>query len=246
MTHRAGSLIRRALARQAPYPYPGFDRLEIAAVDQALRIAWRELLAVQGERRINLTSAGELEISEHLAQVLDTLSGAKPAALPKAYIENFAVAHRETALTNYSARSISKQPDLTIQPRVQPRPGINARLRCLFVEAKIYDPTRTTANYVRSGLIRFINGDYAWAMPEGFMLAYVRDVVVEASTQLSSFFTRTNTAAEFLLVGNPARSPISRRQPRLIETVHNRSWPDAEFQPGNITVFHLWLNVGQE
>lgn len=244
--HRPGSLIRRALANQASYPYPAFGLLEIAAVDQALRIAWRELVAMQNSRGIDLDIAGEVEISEHLADVLDTLSAARPAALPKAYLDNFVVAHRETSLINYSGKSISKQPDLTIQPRVQPRPGIKARLRCLFVEAKIYDPVRTAANYVRTGLVRFVNGDYAWAMPQGFMIAYVRGALVDATTQLTAFFKRKNNATELLVVGMPTASAATTSPPRLVQTTHRREWPTARFLPGDIIVFHLWLDVSRK
>jgi len=242
MPPKAGALIQRALASRVPYPYPGFGLLEIIAVDHAFRIAWRELVATQNQRRIDLFSAGEVEISEHLAQVLDTLSGAEPAVLPQAYLNNFIVAHRETALTNYNGKSLNKQPDLAIQPRINPKPGVQARLRCLFVEAKIYDRAYAMRNYARTGLIRFVNGDYAWAMPQGFMFAYVRDATANPLEHLTRFFGRSRAVDEFQLVGVPAFSRFSRRTPRLVETTHKRDFPDwTSFVPGDITVFHLWL-----
>lgn len=244
MSGKAGTFIRRALANQAPYPYPAFGRPEIAAVEIALGIAWRELVAIQSQRDIDLYVIEEEAISEHLADVLNTLAAASPSALPKGYVDNFSVMSRESALSNYNGTSISKQPDFSIQPRVQPRPGINPRLRCMFVEAKIYDEHRPIGNYVNTGLIRFVNGDYAWAMPQGFMLAYARRLD-EAQDTLTRYFSKANSqcADDLRPVKAPAKSFKSRRQPSLTETVHSRVWRDCKFSPGEITVFHLWLRV---
>jgi hypothetical protein len=46
----------------------------------------------------------------------------------------------------------------------------------LFVECKPVDAKHPVGSkYCDDGLIRFVRGDYAWAMQEGMMLAFARD-----------------------------------------------------------------------
>ena len=46
----------------------------------------------------------------------------------------------------------------------------------LFVECKPVDAAHPPGgDYCDAGLIRFVNGDYAWAMQESLMVGYVRD-----------------------------------------------------------------------
>src|ERR1039458_5064291 len=67
--------------------------------------------------------------------------------------------------------------------RIELRPDLNILLTGrhpsfpLIVECKIIDPRggKTIGMYFDNGVSRFLGGDYAWAMQEGVMLAYVRD-----------------------------------------------------------------------
>ena len=50
----------------------------------------------------------------------------------------------------------------------------------LVAEAKIFDATasKTAALYCENGIRRFVEGEYAWANREAFMVGYVRERIV--------------------------------------------------------------------
>lgn len=113
----------------------------------------------------------------------------------------------------------------------------------LFLEAKPIAANRNASNYCRSGLERFITGRYAWRMPVGMMLGYVRnnDEITEELVPA----LRTNASHWYQ---DFTRCPLTSRGPPVYITTHNRVGVtvgvgvDAE-PAGDITVRHLWLSV---
>lgn len=85
---------------------------------------------------------------------------------------------RHAEVTNYNGQKLAKTPDLSFKlrsPGAEPRAVVSSH-DALFVECKPVDADHSAGSaYCDDGLIRFVNGDYAWAMQEAMMLAYVRD-----------------------------------------------------------------------
>lgn len=79
---------------------------------------------------------------------------------------------------NFDGTAITKTPDLFFKLRDDDsqRARVLSEHDGLFVEAKPMDSAHPAGSkYCDDGLIRFVRGDYAWAMQEAMMLAYARD-----------------------------------------------------------------------
>lgn len=85
---------------------------------------------------------------------------------------------RQGQWANYNGAVLTKTPDMCFKLRhdeSEPRPVI-PEFDALFVECKPVDATHPAGSkYCDDGLIRFVRGDYAWAVQEGMMLAFARD-----------------------------------------------------------------------
>ena len=142
---------------------------------------------------------------------------------------------------SFDGSHLEKRPDLSIY--------LTERTRHfpLVVEAKILDGanSKTVATYCNHGLLRFVEGEYAWGNREAFMLGYVRDG--------SSIDTKLRPRLAKAMTLNP--------RPYLVEalpihvgsggldlsyTRHSREFvyvsqapPNS---PGPISLWHLWLS----
>ena len=105
---------------------------------------------------------------------------------------------------------------------------------------------RVATKYCNEGLIRFVRGDYAWAMQEAMMLAYVRDGRTIAS-DLVPAMSKSARMKSFGTVQLPTSCPASGATAcSEAEAVHlsrhsrGFTWPDAKGPATEITVYHLW------
>jgi hypothetical protein len=143
---------------------------------------------------------------------------------------------------SFDGSNLEKRPDLSIH--------LSSRSRCfpLIVEAKIIDSatSKTETLYCNQGLRRFIDGEYAWASREAFMIAYVRDGS-SIATKLEPFLSNgmVQVPPEYLV----EQLPISTgpKGSDLAQSCHGRNFiyshqtPPAN-KPGSITVWHLWVS----
>ena len=149
-------------------------------------------------------------------------------------------------LVNYVARGmdsisfdgshIEKSPDLSIVLS-------DAELRFpLVVEAKILDAakSKTVALYCKTGIRRFVDGEYAWGNREAFMIGYVRDGS-SITSALTPFLSNTVRRYRVLSLPVPVRSSLS----NLAHTRHSRAFvypsQPPPNTPGPISLWHLWL-----
>lgn len=110
----------------------------------------------------------------------------------------------------------------------------------LIAEAKIIDhaKSKTVRLYCREGVLRFVNGEYAWGNREAFMIGYVRDGSSTDST-LRSFLLIPSNSKQFQL-----RSQVmSTSSPDLAYTLHDRhfTYGKPPQNPAPIMIWHLWL-----
>ena len=115
----------------------------------------------------------------------------------------------------------------------------------LFVECKLVGITHPVGRvYAKTGISRFICGDYAWAMQEAMMLGYVRigySVMANLKPILSSLSyhdTLGQPTALKLIPESVCDPPAG----RLYVTSHNRDfdWPHGKGHAQRIRLFHSW------
>ena len=149
------------------------------------------------------------------------------------------VARGKESLT-YDGSHLEKRPDLSIY--------LTNKFRAfpLVAEAKIIDrpASKTETLYCDKGLIRFVNGEYAWANREAFMLAYVRDRAsilghliphLSKKSETQKFRVEALPTAIFLAGSDMAKSAHGRN----FAYKHQIAPNDA---PGPIAIWHVWLS----
>ena len=160
---------------------------------------------------------------------------------------------RQAAVANYDLTRLSKAPDLCFKLRhddCEPR-MVLSEYDALFVECKPVDATHPAGSrYCDDGLIRFVVGDYAWAMQEGMMLAYARDGRTIAAHLVPAMNER-NRMISLATTELPkaCQAPDATRDAhaeRVHISKHRRSfcWPDRKGKATDITIYHLWHDCG--
>lgn len=184
-----------------------------------------------------LASGKEAELTAMLQDSLtDLLATASVHGFSAAV---FGAPIRGQEIEDYSGLYIEKRPDLTF-PRLSARPAINHN--ALFYECKILGRGRTLDDYIGEGVARFENGNYAWAMPQAGMIAYVAEAIWEgnACEALSGRWTHATNAAPHCPVV-PTEEDLS-SLPVIAISIHARKFILRNGEvPGNITLRHIWL-----
>ena len=81
---------------------------------------------------------------------------------------------REAKFRNFNGKSLDKMPDLHVA--IIGRDNVRPSQDGIFIECKPVDRTHTAGvHYCDKGIIRFVRGDYAWAMTTAMMIAYAAD-----------------------------------------------------------------------
>ena len=74
---------------------------------------------------------------------------------------------------SYDGRHLSKQPDMMVE-LVGRAAGVRPSQDGVFIECKPVDAGHSlVVDYCDGGILRFVCGDYAWAMTQAMMIGYV-------------------------------------------------------------------------
>lgn len=208
----------------------------VLVIEDALRKAYTSIEEKLGEHH-TLHSANEDTITNALqAALIDLRKDGK--TIPGFSIASFGMPIRGQNIADYSGEFINKQPDLTFYQ------ALTADLEDgWFCECKIVDASHSLGDYLHKGLIRFVNGNYAYAMPHAQMIAYVRDTKKPAD--LIDFLSKKPYKSSHNHGCLMSLSDIPKIfKPDLIITIHNRSaYSLPEKDPlGEIEVRQLWLS----
>lgn len=229
-------------------PHPHLGLPVILLIRRVLLRAF-ELLR---EADLNLAAAHEDDITAALRSVIenDLRENGGVAGFNKRTYEPVV---RQGQWANYNGTILTKTPDLCFKLRhdeAPPRPVI-PEFDALFIECKPVDATHPAGGkYCDDGLIRFVRGDYAWAMQEGMMLAYARDNRTIASHLMPAMSEKhrlTSLATEQLPApcSTPAAAACAGAE-AVHMSRHRRAfpWPDGKGLATDITVYHLWHQCG--
>ena len=156
---------------------------------------------------------------------------------------------RQGQWENYAGTVLTKEPDLFFKLRDDEghRRAVLSEFDGIFIEAKPVDATHYAgSDYCDDGLIRFVRGDYAWAMREAMMLAYARDGRTIVSHLLPAMFKPARLLSlKSKQLPKPAKG-IASAATSHAEAVHisrherGFPWRDGKGPASDITIYHLW------
>ncbi len=231
---------------QLPHP-----RLGLPVILLIRRVLFRAF-EVLHEEGFNLATASEDEITAALRGVIQNNlreSGSVPGFSKRTYEPVV----RQGQWANYNFEVLTKTPDLCFCLRDDegpPRPVI-PEFDALFVECKPVDARHPVGSrYCDDGLIRFVRGDYAWAMQEGMMLAYARSGRTVAKHLIPSMSEPPCMASlKTVSLPSPLRcsgAAACSAAGAVHVSQHRRGfpWPHGKGPATDITVYHLWHDCG--
>ncbi len=242
----AGFLVREALKNKAVLPFKRVPSPMISCAENVIRTAWTALVATQNDYDINLSDDREDLISYKLVQIINFLCQEENKSSQEfvEFVEYFESVNVCSGCQDFKGKTIT-QPDFALKPRNNPNPGMDAGYYAIFVEAKVIGKAhQQTSDYFIEGVERFLDGRYAWAMPHGLMLAYVRtgQVMFDA---LRDYLNGKGHVARFNVKQLPVFAKPPNRGPKVCVTVHTRKWSydKRPGTPGDIELRHLWLQT---
>lgn len=143
-----------------------------------------------------------------------------------------------------------ERPDLFfgIRPDDSFRSYIQSDQWGVFAECKPVDAVHFAgSDYCDKGLVRFVQGEYAWAMQDALMVAYARDGRKIASHLAPAMASRRNLHVQEVLAPLPAEGCDSGNfHESLHASKHVRpfEWTDGRGPACPITIYHSWHDCG--
>ena len=225
-------------------PHPTIELPIILIVRQALIEAFARLRARCHAAGRDLSDDRENDVTRMLLNILENDLRQK-GSVPGFNKTLFEEVSRQREVENYNFTRMEKRPDMLFKLRCDEESApVLSTQHALFVECKPVDRDHPAGgDYCDAGLQRFVDGDYAWAMREALMIAYVRDGRSISTHLKPAMKDRTKLAT----IQSPAPIPGAAAQAdsvteALHSSTHRRpfSWPDGKGQACEITVYHSW------
>ena len=229
-------------------PHP---RLGLPVILLILRVLCRAFEILR-EEELRLAEAEEDDVTAALRAVLEN-NLRHTGSVPGFNKGTYDLVVRQGDIANYDGIHIGKEPDLCFKLRhdeAEPR-MVLSEYDALFVECKPVDEKHFAgSDYCDDGLIRFVRGDYAWAMQEGMMLAYARDGRTIADHLIPAMSKpRYMTSLRTVELPQPCHAPGAggdARSERIHISKHRRDfpWREKKGKATDITIYHLWHDCG--
>lgn len=213
----------------------------MVVVQNVMSTAWRILLEEVAEGGFSICDSTEDQITERLQMILGELDAVGDSAVPGLSLLQCAVG--EGNVRNYDGSKLDKQPDLTFRPIRGLVPCRNTVPTAIFIECKPIDRNHPVPSvYCGAGLIRFINGDYAWGVDRAMMVGYVRNIC-SLPGGISTALVDAALISQMELVGGLQVLPPTALGDAVCQSTHNRQFqvPDMTYPVGQIIINHLWL-----
>lgn len=223
------------------FPHPPIPLSIFLVVEMAICAGWH-LLKSEPRAGFNLLTAHEDEITHELHEAVfnRVLNDGLVDGFNK---QVFSVISREPKLRNYNYTVLDKMPDLLIGMVNRPSGLLNTQ-DGLFIECKPVDRTHSAGqHYCDLGLIRFVRGDYAWAMTSALMIGYARDNYTIVPKLSEALKVRASTIPTITELQPCACSSSGADSEVVYLSKHERSfcYGDSESRAAAITIRHLWL-----
>lgn len=217
-------------------PHPQIPQRTVLLICRVIKKAW-QLLEAMPPSAFVLQSEDEDTITQVLVEIIENILR-RNGDIDGFNCALFGRVSREPKITNVDKKHPDKMPDIFFDLKRDKLPLLSDQ-DGLFVECKLVDRNHSILScYCNKGLIRFINGDYAWAMQEALMVGYVKGRY--SFLKLASAFDddKKNSALKIT-----SHSPVD--EYAIYRSSHNRDfqWPQSRGRACPITVSHLWLPI---
>jgi hypothetical protein len=220
-------------------PHRALSIRSLLVVEQAVCAAWT-LMREKPRASFDLAAADEDEVTHELYERLYDEVFDK-GVVDGFDTEIFASVRREPKVRNYNGEHLDKMPDLLVEFVDRPVGAMNSQ-HGLFIECKPVDATHTPGvHYCDKGVVRFVRGDYAWAMRNAMMIAYARSGYTVSPKFSNALAERTALEAKAppCECGNSKAGATSEV---VYITEHRRTFTYVNgSEPLTIVIRHLWL-----
>jgi hypothetical protein len=227
-------------------PHP---RLGLPVILLIRRVLIRALKLLR-EQEFQLADASEDEVTAALLSTIENnlRQSGEVAGFNKRSYEPVV---RQSQCANFNGSALTKTPDMCFKLRhdeSETRPVI-PEFDALFVECKPVDAKHPVGSkYCDDGLIRFVRGDYAWAMQEGMMLAFTRDGRTIAKhlipTMSESARMKSLQTLDLPSVGKGVSAFTTAEAVHISRHKRPFPWLHGKGQASDITIYHLWHDCG--
>lgn len=238
-TSSARGLMRGLLVDPRPYPEP-FSITERALIEEALVSG---VAAVKANKKLDLHTCDEVDLNIALENELNRMLNNPTKRNPGFSKALFETVVRGPELPNHDGTMPEKRPDLAFRS-TRALPSLAFPAQCvLLVECKIVDAKRTMSFYCGKGLLRFVDGTYAWAVRSAYMIGYARGAKYKPMSQLAAHLGKYGTS-RYSLVGSLAQR-TGPNPNALCVSVHDRpNVPSLPRGPArHVTVTHMWFAI---
>lgn len=219
---------------QFTLPHPPVQERTLLLLRNVIQTAW-ELLKENAPVNFLLDSEEEDTITQLLVEIIENRlrKNGEVAGFDR---RSFGYVSREPKITNYNKEHPDKMPDIFFPLN---REGlVLSDQDGLFVECKPVDAKHPVLScYCQKGLVRFVNGDYAWAMQNALMVGYVAE---------GYSFKKLATALDekgSVTFGTSSHSELAEQG--IYHSSHQREfeWLEGHGKACSISVSHLWLQI---
>jgi hypothetical protein len=222
-------------------PHPSYPKATLRVIEKAIVEAW-EVIRDHPEGDFKLDTAEEDRITRELRTCL--MNKVLDGGTVLGFTSDVFQVTREGKFESFDGTHLDKMPDLHIHI-VRDSPASLPSDDGLFVECKPVDRDHAAGvAYCDKGIIRFVKGEYAWAMPEALMIGYaspgytlpnkLHDAIAKRKKDLKT--TGEVTACLDCSAAGYVQHPHI--------TVHGRGfiYSGTITKAPKITIRHLWFN----
>lgn len=224
---------------QFPVPHAPLPLAVWLVAEDAIRAAWVRLRKLP-VHVFDLATADEDTITLRLHEILvdEVYGSGQVAGFDDTVMQ---IGSREAKIRNFDGKHPDKMPDMHIG--IIRRENVRQSQDGIFVECKPVDTKHTAGvHYCDKGIIRFVRGDYAWAMRTAMMVAYasegytidpkLTDALTKSTTISTDVMPTQCQSSETVLFCDQTQLSVHQRDFLYVET-----GSDAP----SIKIRHLWL-----
>ena len=215
-------------------PHPKIPQRIVLLLCSVIKRAWL-LLEENSLSNFSLQSVDEDTITQILVELIENRLR-KTGEVDGFDSALFGKVAREPKITNYNKEHPDKMPDILFDLKRETQPILSDQ-DGLFVECKPVDSNHGILScYCKKGLIRFVNGDYAWAMQDALMVGYIK-----GTYSFKKFASVLDDGKNYAILKTTKHSVVDNHT--IYHSRHKRGfkWLENRGQACPISVTHLWL-----